>query len=86
MPVTELLPGIRDPIKESARKITEEVKMPCPELETLEKRQIELRAAQGNAELPERKRLILEDDERSIVMAIADHKSFGHGGRPCPRK
>jgi len=60
--------------------------MPCPELERLEKRQMELRAAQGNVELPERKRLILQDDERSIIMAIVDHKSFGHGGRPCPSK
>jgi hypothetical protein len=60
--------------------------MPCPELEIMEKRKVELRAAQGNLELPERKRLILQDDERSIIMAIADHKSFGHGGRPCPSK
>jgi hypothetical protein len=69
-----------------ARNFAKEVKMPCPELEILEKRKIELRAAQGNLELPERKRLILQDDERSIVMAIADHKCFGHGGRPCPSK
>ena len=60
--------------------------MLCPELERLEKRQIELRAAQGNVELSERKRIILQDDERSIIMAIADHKSFGHGGRPCTCK
>ena len=43
--------------------------MLCPELERLEKRQIDLRAAQGNVELPERKRIILQDDERSIIMA-----------------
>lgn len=60
--------------------------MPCTELEKLEKRQLEVRAAQGNVELPERQRFILQDDERSIKMAIADHKSFGHGGRPCPCK
>ena len=60
--------------------------MPCTELEKLEKRQIEVRAAQGNVEPPERQRFILQDDERSIKMAIADHKSFGHGGRPCPSK
>jgi uncharacterized membrane protein len=69
-----------------AHDFTEEIKMPCPELERLEKRQIEVRAAQRDVELPERKRLILQDDERSIIMAIADHKSFGHGGRPCPCK
>jgi hypothetical protein len=63
-----------------------EVEMPCTELEKLEKRQLEVRAAQGNVELPERQRFILQDDERSIKMAIADHKSFGHGGRPCPCK
>jgi hypothetical protein len=60
--------------------------MLCTELEKLEKRQDEVRAAQGNAELPERNRFILQDDERSIKMAIADHKIFGHGGRPCPCK
>jgi hypothetical protein len=60
--------------------------MTCPELERLEKRKIEVRAMQGNLELPERKRIILQDDERSIIMTIADHKSFGHGGRPCPCK
>lgn len=60
--------------------------MPCTELEKLEKRQVEVRAAQGNVELPERQRYILQDDERSIKMGIADHKSFGHGGRPCPSK
>jgi len=60
--------------------------MPCTELERLEKREVEVRAARGDMELPERKRLILQDDERSIHMAIADHKCFGHGGRPCPCK
>ncbi len=60
--------------------------MPCPELESLEKRRMEVRAAQANLELPERKRIILQDDERSIIMTIADHKSFGHGGRPRPSK
>ena len=69
-----------------AQNLAKGVEMPCQELELLEKRKIELRAAQGNLELPERKRLILQDDERSINMAIADHKSFGHGGRPCPSK
>jgi hypothetical protein len=58
--------------------------MLCPELERLEKRQVEVRTGQGKAELTERKRIILLDEERSITMAIADHKSFGHGGRPCP--
>ncbi len=65
---------------------TKEVEMPCTELEKLQKRQVEVRAAQGNTELPERNRYILQDEERSIKMAIADHKSFGHGGRPCPCK
>jgi hypothetical protein len=60
--------------------------MLCPELERLEERQIEVRNAQRNAELMERKRIILVDEERSITMAIADHKSFGHGGKPCPCK
>jgi hypothetical protein len=60
--------------------------MLCAELERLEKRQIEVRTVQRNAELTERKRSILLDEERSINMAIADHKSFGHGGRPCPYK
>jgi hypothetical protein len=60
--------------------------MLCLELDSLEKRRTDLRTAQSNAELTERKRLILQDDERSITMAIADHKSFGHGGRPCPCK
>lgn len=60
--------------------------MPCTELEKLEQRKLEVRAAQGNADLPERNRFILQDEERSIKMAIADHKSFGHGGRPCPCK
>jgi hypothetical protein len=60
--------------------------MLCPELERLEKRQIEVRTAQRNAELTERKRIILVDEERSIIMAIADHKSFGHGGKRCPSK
>ena len=60
--------------------------MQCPELDRLEKRRTDVRIAQSNAELPERKRMILQDDERSITMAIADHKSFGHGGRPCPCK
>jgi hypothetical protein len=69
-----------------AHDLAEEATMLCPELERLEKRQIEVRTAQGNVELPERKRIILQDDERSIIMAIADHKSFGHGGRPCPCK
>ena len=68
------------------RWLMKEVEMPCTELEKLEKRQVELRTAQGDAELPERKKLILRDDERSNHMAIADHKSFGHGGRPCPCK
>ena len=63
-----------------------EAEMPCTELEKMEKRQVEVRAAQENVELPERNRYILQDDERSIKMAIADHKSFGHGGRPCPCK
>jgi len=60
--------------------------MPCQELERLEKRKVEVHAEQGNVEIPERKRLILQDDERSIHMAIANHKSFGYGGRPCPCK
>ena len=60
--------------------------MLCAELERLENRRIDVRTAQNNAELTERKRMILLDDERSITMAIADHKSFGHGGRPCPCK
>jgi hypothetical protein len=60
--------------------------MLCAELERLEKRQIEVRTVQGNAELTERKRSILLDEERSINMAIADHKRLGHGGRPCPHK
>ena len=60
--------------------------MLCPELERLENRQIEVRTAQRNVELTERKRSILLDEERSINMAIADHKSFGHGGRRCPCK
>lgn len=60
--------------------------MLCPELERLEKRQIEVRTVQSNLELSERKRSILLDEERSINMAIADHKSFGHGGRRCPCK
>jgi len=60
--------------------------MLCPELERLEKRQIEVRTAQRNAELTERRRIILVDEERSITMGIADHKSFGHGGKPCPGK
>jgi hypothetical protein len=60
--------------------------MLCPELKKLENRQIEVRTAQRNAELTERKRIILVDEERSIIMAIADHKSFGHGGKRCPSK
>ncbi len=60
--------------------------MLCPELERLEKRQIEVRTVQSNVGLSERKRSILLDEERSINMAIADHKSFGHGGRRCPCK
>ena len=60
--------------------------MLCAELERLEKRQIEVRTVQRNVELTERKRSILLDEELSIHMAIADHKSFGHGGRPCPCK
>jgi hypothetical protein len=57
--------------------------MRCPELERLEKRQTEVRTKQRRAELTETQMRILEDEERSIVMEIADHKSFGHDGQPC---
>lgn len=60
--------------------------MLCPELERLEKKQVEVRTRQTSVELSDRKRSILLDEERSISMAIVDHKSFGHGGRPCPCK
>jgi hypothetical protein len=60
--------------------------MLCPELERLEKRQVEVRTRQREADLTERKRIILLDEERSITMAIADHKNLGHGGRACPCK
>ncbi len=58
--------------------------MLCPELERLEKRQIDVRAAQRNPDVTEAQRKILEDKERSIIMDIADHRSFGHNGQPCP--
>ena len=57
--------------------------MRCPELERLEKKQIEIRAAQRNPQVSEAQRRILEGKERSIIMDIADHKSFGHDGQPC---
>lgn len=92
--VTELFPQCRDSNAEVTRccnfppvsECAEEDKMSCQELDALQKRQTDLRAALVSTELPERKRLILQDDERSIRMAIADHKSFGHGGRACPCK
>jgi hypothetical protein len=57
--------------------------MLCPELERLEKKQIEVRATMSDRNLPEAQRDALMDLERSIIMDIAEHKSCGHNGDHC---
>jgi hypothetical protein len=57
--------------------------MLCPQLESLEKKQVEVRAELSNLNLTEAQRNILIDRERSIIMDIAEHKSCGHDGDRC---
>jgi hypothetical protein len=57
--------------------------MLCPELEMLEKKQIEVRVTLSNRSLTEAQRDSLINRERSVIMDIAEHKSCGHDGDRC---
>ena len=55
----------------------------CPTLELLERKQIQVREEQRKPGLSDQEREALLEEEKSIIMDIAEHKSSGHQGKPC---